>query len=156
MPSKGLMLLEAFQMLTGLNLGSTERDQVTLKWTKVQQLSSFWTSSRWRACFSWILVKPHKCARSWKARKESVFQRPWCVLPFPHVSCGIKFFLPFQCSWFCPWWQLGRACQSKRSSFETQTCTLSRREGRRGGAGPTGLFSHTSQNTEMGKMEGEW
>lgn len=155
-PSKGLMLLEAFQMLTRLNLGSTERDRVTLKWTKVQQFSSFWTSTRWPACFSWILFKPHKCAHSWKARKESVFQSPWCVLPFPHVSCGIGFFLPFQCAWFCPWWQLGRECESKRSRLETQTCTLSRTEGRRGGAGLTALSSHTNENIEMGKMEGEW
>lgn len=124
--TEGLMLFEVFQILTGLNLGSVEHDQVTLKWTEVQQLSSFWINSCWRGRFSWISFKPHKFAHGWEARREFVFQRPWCVV-FPDASCGISFLLPFQCSRFCPWQQLGSSVSGQeKQAWSPSECSIQR------------------------------
>lgn len=128
-PTEGLMLFEVLQILTRLNLGSVGHGQVTLRWTKLQGLSSFWISSHWHGCFSWISFKPHKFAHGWEARRESVFQRPWCVLSFPNASCGISFLLPFQCSWFLSLTDnLVAAWQAKGSRLEAQVWVPSRGE----------------------------
>jgi len=50
--TEGLVLFDVLQILTELNLGGVEHGQVTLQWTTVQRLSSFWISSHWSGRFS--------------------------------------------------------------------------------------------------------
>lgn len=51
-PKEGLILFKAVQMLTELNLGSIEHNQVTLVKKKLQWVSSFWIRSCWPGFFS--------------------------------------------------------------------------------------------------------
>lgn len=150
------MLFEVFWILSGLNLGSVEHDQVTFKWTKVHRLSSFWISSCWPGCLSWISFKPHKFVHGWEARRESVFQRPWCVLSFPNVSCGIGFLLPFRCSRFCPWRQLGSSVSGQGKQAWSPSVHSIQKGGKERRRRSGSLFPNTGQNTKIGKLEGDW
>lgn len=76
-------------MLTELNLGSVEHNQVTLVKEKLQWVSSFWTRSCWPGFFSWISFKLHKFSHGWE---------PWVSFPETYIwfpfcpMLGEKFF----------------------------------------------------------------